>query len=343
MITITLEDITIREESAVPTLSITFQVEGPTNITSRLLIFSYDLWTFQPQMKHRIFLGYRTVGHPTSIPNPVSSMFELSHMKINAIDKERIKDVYLGATVYGTYATIFGSRAGGGEDVKYETFSQDIRPKRIAESDWVEWLKKWGKDIQEIMVPGEVLRNIDQITEVRGRDYGETLTRLLVSYGLMKKTLDDIRTAAPAEFIFTEPTKKLVKERVTAMLERVQPNEEIRITGYFGSPFLDTIFKLIEKGFTIKLITRPGLDKESRDSTKRLASQNREFVKVHDTLHARLLIIGNREAIISSADLKSDSIDTNFEAGVWTTNPIVISDAIQFFDKMWKEAGPWSG
>ena len=78
------------------------------------------------------------------------------------------------------------------------------------------------------------------------------------------------------------------------------------------------------------------------DATSRLVTSG-GAVKVHKMLHARIFMIGKKVAIISSADLKSDSLDINYEAGIWTNNSTVIDDAFDFFEKVWEEANPWSG
>lgn len=346
-IDVEIDSIDININAVSPTINIRFYVSGPSNV--QLLSFSYELSTNgPPQMGRAMFLGKETIGRPHgSLPAQINGVFELGHLKLNAIEKARKKDIWFRAIAYGNCIAILGKRMiakGKVDDVKYDYFSRQTGSKRVAESDWVSWLNKWGKPVQQIIIPTEVLKEIEEIKEIQGKDHGETLSKLLEKYKSQKVSLDRVRKAAPIEFVYTEPTRKAFKEKVAEMLDRVQPDEEIRITGYFGSSFLDKILKLFDKGVRVKLITHPigGLDKESKAATKHLASIDKEFVKVLNIVHSRLFIAGTREAIISSADLKSDSVDTNFEAGIWTNNPIIVNGAIQFFDKIWEEARTWS-
>jgi hypothetical protein len=193
--------------------------------------------------------------------------------------------------------------------------------------------------ICKLQLTAEELEALD----LKGKDIGETISKLIERRGFLESSLEKMRTAVPAEFIYTEPLHKKLKERVIAMLDIAKPNDVIRIMGYFGSPLLDKFYSILEKGCQLRLITRKELDKESEDATIRIAKLNPEFVRVHKTAQGRLLVVGNKEAVISSADLKSDSLDINYEAGICTNNPVVIEDVIRFFDKIWDEAGRWSG
>jgi len=106
---------------------------------------------------------------PPPGPNPLSGAFELGHLKLNAIEKERKKDVWLRAYAYGNYIAILGRRMVEEktiDEVQYGSFSVSTDPKRVAESDWVSWLDKWGKCVQQIIVPTDVLKEIKEIKEI---------------------------------------------------------------------------------------------------------------------------------------------------------------------------------
>ncbi|MEM3382506.1 MAG: phospholipase D family protein [Nitrososphaerales archaeon] len=343
-----LEDVSCFFGAAMPTLSLRFKVEPetPTTLELRMQGLFFNIHTDDSQMKKQVFLGSGFIPTEYRLPHTLTVHFELGYVKLNAIEEVRVKDVVLRVEGQVFYRQVFGSRIvqyGNAEDNKFEYYSYQCS-KKIAESDWIEWLKTWGKDIQEVLLPASLVKELEAL-DLKGRDLGETISKLIERRTFLESSLEQLKVAMPTEFVCTEPTRKLLKEKAINMLDKAQTNEVIRITGYLGSPLLDRIFKLIERGCQIKLITRPlsGLDKESRDATVRLANLNREFVRVHDTVHARLLILGNREAIISSADLKSDSLDTNYESGIWVNNPVIINEVIQFFDRIWDEAGRWSG
>jgi phosphatidylserine/phosphatidylglycerophosphate/cardiolipin synthase-like enzyme len=55
-------------------------------------------------------------------------------------------------------------------------------------------------------------------------------------------------------------------------------------------------------------------------------------------LHARLIIFDDIASIISSADLDSEGLNNQKQAGILLFDKIVVRDAITFFDKAWEMA-----
>lgn len=53
-----------------------------------------------------------------------------------------------------------------------------------------------------------------------------------------------------------------------------------------------------------------------------------------DALHSRMVVIDDQEVLISSADLDFTQMDLEFNAGVWTNNPDVITEATRYFDNL---------
>jgi hypothetical protein len=56
--------------------------------------------------------------------------------------------------------------------------------------------------------------------------------------------------------------------------------------------------------------------------------------KPEPLLHARLYIIDN-EVLISSADITSEQLEKEFNAGIWTRDEETVEEAIKFFDNLW--------
>ena len=52
-------------------------------------------------------------------------------------------------------------------------------------------------------------------------------------------------------------------------------------------------------------------------------------------MHARLYIVDN-EVLISSADITSEQLEKEFNAGIWTRDKETVDEAIKFFDNLWK-------
>jgi len=55
-------------------------------------------------------------------------------------------------------------------------------------------------------------------------------------------------------------------------------------------------------------------------------------------LHARIIIFDDVAVIISSADLDSEGLNNQKQAGILSFDKIVVRDAINFFDKAWEMA-----
>jgi len=53
-----------------------------------------------------------------------------------------------------------------------------------------------------------------------------------------------------------------------------------------------------------------------------------------DTLHSRITVIDTKEVLVSSADLDFTHMDLEFNAGIWTSNPEVVAEAIRYFDNL---------
>ena len=99
--------------------------------------------------------------------------------------------------------------------------------------------------------------------------------------------------------------------------------------------------QLVESGVAVKLIIPTGAtkkpSKEVKDAVSRLPRYGIQ-VRENEWLHGRVLIIDDNEAVISSADLKTDSLDKKREAGIYTTAPTIIRHTAEFFDRVWEES-----
>lgn len=62
-----------------------------------------------------------------------------------------------------------------------------------------------------------------------------------------------------------------------------------------------------------------------------------ENVRTLSRVHVRLLI-SNKEALVSTADLTKDSHEGKYEAGISTTDGLTILKLKEFFEKMWKKS-----
>lgn len=95
-----------------------------------------------------------------------------------------------------------------------------------------------------------------------------------------------------------------------------------------------------ERSIRIKILLRrpeEGKEKRHREELRRL--HKREFfVETVDYLHAKMILVDNKELYIGSANLVKTSFDRNREAGICTSNPSVVQDALVYFEEAFNEA-----
>jgi len=159
---------------------------------------------------------------------------------------------------------------------------------------------------------------------------------------LICDAITQIQTAEHV-FVCTSPDKRLIKEKVAAAIDESTDQSEILMTGYFDNALVDKLIGALRRGAQVRLIVPPYRERE-RDNISATRRVKREgtVVRQHDTNHARIMVFGNNAALISSADPKTDGLDVNYEAGIWTTNRTLIEESRDFFRILWDESAEWS-
>jgi phosphatidylserine/phosphatidylglycerophosphate/cardiolipin synthase-like enzyme len=158
---------------------------------------------------------------------------------------------------------------------------------------------------------------------------------------LIYDAITQIQTAEH-QFVCTSPDTRQIKEKVTQAIDASTDQEEIQITGYFDNALVDKLIRALQRGVQVKLIVplyRPR-ERDNINATRRVKREGGS-VKQHDTNHARLMIFGDSAALVSSADPKTDGLDQNYEAGIWTSNRTLIQDCKNFFAVLWNETVEW--
>lgn len=148
---------------------------------------------------------------------------------------------------------------------------------------------------------------------------------------------------AEHQFVCTSPDKRQIKENVTKAIDKATSEDSILLTGYLDNALVDKLIEALKRGVQIRLIV-PLYKVNERDNiraTKKIKTNNGQ-VKQNDACHARIMIFGDKNALISSADPKTDGLDLHFEAGVWTTNATLIQSCHAFFDMVWEDSTDWN-
>jgi len=149
-------------------------------------------------------------------------------------------------------------------------------------------------------------------------------------------------------FIHTSPiynSKIHVKEIHDKIREMIHNTEkEICI----GSLYIDTLYEdlidLINKKphVKVRLITR--YSKDLRGPRERIAQAvlglltiaTKGGLRKNDIIHSRLVIVDDKEVLVSSADWTRDQLYDEFNAGIYTRDKDSVQKVKEFFENLWK-------
>jgi len=151
--------------------------------------------------------------------------------------------------------------------------------------------------------------------------------------------------ASKYNFVYNTIDERSLRTKVKEIIDKSEEGEEVLITGWIGSFAMPLLKSLAKKNVKFRIIThRPTSPKRGRSSSDEydvfantLTKKHSDNVRILGKLHARLLI-SEKEALISTADLTKDSHESKFEAGISTTDGLTILELRKFFDKMWESA-----
>ncbi len=138
------------------------------------------------------------------------------------------------------------------------------------------------------------------------------------------------------QLLVTLIDSKTIRDKIDE-LSKLPKWKEVRcISLYLDNTGIEYLIRMIRNGTKVKVITRNSDKKAHRDALETLKKLGAE-IKVHPMAHARMIIFDDLAAIISSADLDSEGLNNQRQAGIYTTDKTVVRDAIVFFDKLWDE------
>jgi phosphatidylserine/phosphatidylglycerophosphate/cardiolipin synthase-like enzyme len=208
-----------------------------------------------------------------------------------------------------------------------DSYSEDERL-RDADSAFANDCQNWIKTLMDLMK--------ERYTQPR-----ELLDRL-PKIDVIHDAIIQIQTAE-SQFVYTSPDTRSIKDKACEAIDNCGQGDEIILTGYFDNALVDRLIRALHRGVQTRLIVPRYRDNE-RDNiaaTRRLRTANGR-VRQHDSNHARIMAFGTKSALVSSADPKTDGLDINFEAGIWTNNRSLVQNCRDFFEEIWAESTDWN-
>jgi len=290
---------------------------------------------FQPQIK------------PGEEEGIVSS-FELGYNGLSLIEREREDDVHFEITVYGSIVMKKVEKTQPEEtekewmsgthyykDTNFLVFGGIRTNITIAESTWLKWLNQWGKNITTITLSGESARKLNWIKrELKVSSDENLIERIEESLIELEKLRKGVKVNQ--SLLWTLPQEKEIRVKMDELLNRVAGQKgEVLITGWIEGALEPALHGILKNGGKVRILARKSSEKGVNDTLNRLKKSGAN-IKTNNMLHARI-VVGEGECMISSADLKTDSLDQNREAGVYTTDPTIVKRAKDFFEKVWNE------
>lgn len=240
---------------------------------------------------------------------------ELMRIKDALYSKEEDVLALLGIKTYIWDVSSGDIYCWGREDGKAGWFSEETASEVALRSIRFHYEESVGRE-----------KDITQVTKLGRGKYQPTITS---KYGFVYNTVDE----------------RSLREKVEEIFDKAEEGEEVLITGWIGSFAMPLLKSLTKKNVKFRIITHrptsPVRGKSPSDEydvfANILAKKYPEQVRVLGKLHARLLIT-EKEALVSTADLTKDSHESKFETGISTTDGLTILKLKKFFETMWESA-----
>ncbi len=164
-----------------------------------------------------------------------------------------------------------------------------------------------------------------------------------------KLKLDLEKSKEAYTFVVTTPNEasNTVYGEISRELSKAQ--QEILISSPWITHIVNELSSLKKKDdqkkINIKIITRlikEDVDNGITDLNKLRALEDiGAEIRYNNDLHAKMVIIDNSVAIISSANLtKKGLLSVNYEAGICLRDKNMVNKVAQFFNDIWKESQP---
>lgn len=93
-----------------------------------------------------------------------------------------------------------------------------------------------------------------------------------------------------------------------------------------------------KRNVIVKILTRREEDDPYHGETIRGFHKRQFSIETADNLHAKIVIVDNKELYIGSANLIAPSMNRNLEAGICTNEPRTVSQALVYFEDAFSQA-----
>jgi len=128
--------------------------------------------------------------------------------------------------------------------------------------------------------------------------------------------------------------------------------EEVLITSphiYYTDWLTAELKPIIERGVKVRIITWPGYERRAFRNVEDVVDDRKQAftlrrflemfppgtVRMNDNIHAKLVVIDEKELLITTANFTQTGLWENFETGYWAENEELAKQAKEFFEVVW--------
>ena len=200
-------------------------------------------------------------------------------------------------------------------------------------------LKSWSEELSKIAEKGlhysDDSYDIGRYSDILG--VAEEIREQIDAYSMDMDEIPEPKSAT-SDVSFVK-----VREILPRILEMIGHAQK---TILIASPWIWEIKEIEEKltdvrenrNVMIRILTRRELDDPHHGETIRGFYKRRFVIETADHLHAKIIIVDDKEMYIGSANLVAPSMNKNLEAGIWTTDPRTVSQARVYFEEAFSAA-----
>lgn len=151
---------------------------------------------------------------------------------------------------------------------------------------------------------------------------------------------------AQSHFVYTCPPHNQIKDKIKNMLNNA--TTRVLICSRFITEFWADIVKLKNDNPNLDLriitVSKSDAKRDYKGEGKKfiepafdgLQRTLKDNFRTNTLLHSRLYIIDD-EVLVSSADITTEQLEKEYNAGVWTKNEETLETSIKFFEKIWTD------
>lgn len=175
-------------------------------------------------------------------------------------------------------------------------------------------------------------------------NFRDKVSSLESENSILKEKIESSEKRLKGEYKFAFYYNSEEEERLTHKIREMLENskgKQIRIISLLDGHFKEHLIDSLKDGNLKVLIRKIGTSNNIQPFCEKLNELGKErgwVCKHNETIHGRMIIVGNEEMVVMTCDVLRDMCD-KMDFGIWTRDPVLISEGIKLFDKIYTSKG----